>query len=173
MYGAMQIAGEASLASVAAVSEPGAQSHTPPRSLALGTQGQVKVKVRKIVEKPWMIFELLEQKLEESSAEASHCWLGMRLIPAWDTLQLCLCLATHQIPALTCRLISWPQVWWLIKGLPGGLDCHLIQHGGTGLLLVLLLPLPWPCHRAWLPAPFSPWSSPLLLLLDMRDQSAP
>lgn len=58
MYGAMQTAGKAPLASGIAVAEPGTCFHTIPSSLALGTQGQISGQ-KEIFEKhfsPWGIF---------------------------------------------------------------------------------------------------------------------
>lgn len=83
-----------------AVSEPGVRSHSHPRCLALCTQGQVSGPK----EKSWLVLWLFEQKLEEDFAEASHCCLGMRLVPAWDIQWQC----------YSCAC-AWPWVvdWFL------------------------------------------------------------
>lgn len=108
MYGAMQVVEKASVACWTAVSEPGARFHTHLRSLSLCTQAQVSSQ-KELIEKLWLVLELFEQKLEERSAKASHCCLGMSFIPAPGcttvVLLLCLCLPKQQILALTCGLI--------------------------------------------------------------------
>lgn len=104
MYGAMQMVEKASIACRTAVSEPGARFHTHPGSLSLCTQAQVSSQ-KELIEKPWLVLELFEQKLEEGSAKASHCCLGMSFIPPpWATPQWCCCCA--------CAW-PWPVDWFL------------------------------------------------------------
>lgn len=143
MYGATRTVRKASHASATAVSELGAWSHTPHGSLALCTQSQVSG--QKDIWEALVDLQALRAKVGIKLCRGFPLLLGSEVGPcpgyAAVMLRLCSCLATHQIPALTYGLISWPQAWWLSKDLPGGLGCHLTQRGGTGLLLVVPLPL--------------------------------
>lgn len=106
MCGGMQTAGKAPLVSGIAVAEPGTWFHTPPRSLAVCTQGQVSGQ-KEIFEKPFLPWGFFVQKLEEGfpwqrlpTAAREWDWFGWGH-SAVGVAACHLCLFTHEILALT------------------------------------------------------------------------